>query len=100
MTESRLNRADDDYSLYSYTVAYDPVKGDTFVGVIHTVKSALRSHPNVLERQYRLAFEDEKFSMKIESFGINDLIRQYEARARVRGLIPLIDRSIYVYAEM
>jgi hypothetical protein len=100
MTKSRLNRADDDYSLFSYAVAYDPDKGDTYVGLIHAVKIVSRSHPNLLERQYRLAFEYEKFSIKLESFSINDLIRQYEGRARVRGLIPLVDRSIYLYGEM
>jgi hypothetical protein len=95
MNEIQLNRNDDDYALISYVCAYSLQTFTFYKGHIHKVKKAQNDERLFSPHFYVLSFDYADFALKIELDNLNTLIRDFEARSRIRGLIPLIDRSIY-----
>jgi hypothetical protein len=92
-----LNRNDDNYSLISYVCAYALHNSVTYIGHIHKFKSPEALSKNFLPPSfYILTFDHVDFTLKIESNNLNDLIRIFEFRCRVRALIPLCDRNLYL----
>jgi hypothetical protein len=96
MNPIQLNRNDDDYALISYVAAYCLQTSTTYMGHIHKVKRPVKDEKSSLPYHYVLSFEHVDFNLKEELENLNDLIRNFEARSRVRGLIPLIDPSLWM----
>lgn len=96
MHSIELNRSDDDHALISYVCAYSLQTATSYIGHIHKVKKPPKEDKFLPAHYFVLSFDHADFTLKIELDGLNDLIRTFESRARVRGLIPLIDRSLYL----
>lgn len=92
----QLNRDDDSYALISYVCAYSLQSATPYIGHIHKASKRAHFDPIFPNHYYILSFDYADFSLKMELENLNQLVRDFEARARVRGLIPLIDRSNYM----
>jgi hypothetical protein len=96
MNPITLNRNDDDYALISYVCAYSLQTSTSYIGHIHKTRKIQSDDKFSPHHYYILSFDHHEFSLKMERSGLNDLIRDFESRCRVRGLLPLIDRHLYL----
>lgn len=96
MHSIQQNRNDDDYALISYVCAYSLQTSTSYIGHIHKVKNQDKDLRSSFSYFYVLSFDHADFTLKIQLYGLNDLIRTFEARTRIRGFVPLIDRNLYL----